>query len=107
MYTYIYILSLKFFSMANKDSSENKGPLNCIPNGRPEDEKPEGIEIAGRPAKLAETVKISDKYICKGSFFSPNSNAVVGVVGVIIKSTSSKISLYSFIMARRTFQALL
>ena len=63
-------------------------PINCIPIGNPFVSKPQGMLIAGRPAKLAGTVKRSDKYIESGSLAkSPFKKAVVGEVGV------SKISI--------------
>ena len=44
---------------------------------------PAGIDIAGTPAILTETVQISAKYISSGlSDFDPMSNAVVGETGV-------------------------
>ena len=47
--------------------------------------------MAGRPARLAEIVKMSCKYIETGSLvFSPNGKAVEGVVGKRIASTLSK-----------------
>ena len=55
-----------------------------------------GIDIAGRPAKFVLTVYTSDKYIAIGSFiFSPILNAVSGVVGPNIRSTSLKALLKS------------
>jgi hypothetical protein len=50
--------------------------------------KPQGTEIAGRPARLVEIVYISLRYIEIGSsLFSPNLKAAVGEVGVKIAST--------------------
>ena len=58
-------------------------PINCTPIGNPLVSKPQGILIAGRPAKLAGTVNRSDKYIESGSLTkSPFKKAVVGQVGV-------------------------
>ena len=49
--------------------------------------KPEGTEIAGKPARLAGTVNTSFKYISIGLVcFSPIGKATFGVVGVKIKS---------------------
>jgi hypothetical protein len=50
--------------------------------------RPIGIEIAGRPARFAVTVKMSDRYMATGSStFSPALNAGLGVVGVNRRST--------------------
>ncbi len=50
--------------------------------------RPMGSDIAGRPARLAVTTKMSDRYIATGSAsFSPALNAGVGVVGVNSRST--------------------
>ena len=58
----------------------------------------------GTPAKFAEIVYMSDKYIDKGSdALSPILNAVVGDVGVINASNSLKISSKSFLIKVLTF----
>ena len=50
--------------------------------------KPAGTDIAGSPARLAEIVAISVRYIASGSsVFAPKSNAVFGQVGAISAST--------------------
>ena len=50
--------------------------------GRPAAVKPHGTDIPGIPARLADIVKISDKYICRGSSaFSPILKAAVGDTG--------------------------
>ena len=68
--------------------SSNTFPINCIPTGNPLVSKPQGILIAGSPAKLTGTVSKSDKYIESGSFTkSPFKKAVVGQVGVNKRST--------------------
>ena len=60
----------------------------CKPIGMPSASNPAGTEIAGIPAKFAEIVAISVKYIASGSSdFAPKSNAVVGQVGEINAST--------------------
>ena len=70
--------------------------------------KPIGRLIAGKPPIFAATVKMSERYIDKGSAdFSPILKAGVGVVGVIKKLTSLKILLNSSIIHRRTFWAFL
>ena len=55
--------------------------------GRPPAVKPQGIDIAGAPARLAATVKMSFRYICTGSSdLAPRRNAAVGAVGPRITS---------------------
>ncbi len=72
-------------------TSSNIRPVSCIPIGSRADENPHGTLIAGRPVRLALTVKMSFRYICSGSLvFSPSVNAGVGVVGVATTSTRSK-----------------
>ena len=64
-------------------------PMSCNPRGKLFLSWPAGTEIAGNPAKLTGTVKISFKYIETGSsFLSPILNAALGVDGVNIASTS-------------------
>jgi len=61
--------------------------MSWPPIGRPL-MRPIGMEIAGRPARFAVTVKMSERYIATGSLsFSPALNAGVGVVGVNSRST--------------------
>ena len=63
--------------------------INCMPSGNffpSTSEKPKGMEIAGTPTMFAVTVKISTKYIERGSLFSPIFQAGIGEVGVNIKS---------------------
>ena len=55
--------------------------------------------MAGMPARFAGTVRMSARYIESGSLFSPSLNAIVGMVGPAITSTSAKIRWKSF----RTF----
>ncbi len=46
-----------------------------------------GSAIAGRPVRLAKTVKISARYTAIGSSsFLPNKGAVVGATGMMIPS---------------------
>ena len=62
-----------------------------MPIGNPLISKPQGILIAGRPAKLTGTVNKSDKYIERGSLTkSPLKKAVDGQVGVNKISTFLK-----------------
>ena len=73
----------KIFAAFNSLCSSKTLPINCIPIGNPLVSKPQGILIAGSPAKLAGTVNKSDKYIESGSLTkSPFKKAVVGQVGV-------------------------
>jgi len=57
---------------------------------------PHGTEMAGIPARLAGTVRMSERYIERGSVFSPSRNAMVGMVGPAITSTSLKRRRKSF-----------
>jgi hypothetical protein len=44
--------------------------------------------MAGRPARLALTVKTSARYICNGSpTFSPSRKGGIGLVGIATTST--------------------
>ena len=65
-----------------------------MPIGRPSSESPEGIEIAGTPARFAGIVVASFRYIASGSSdISPNLKAVVEDVGVAITSTCANASV--------------
>ena len=76
--------------------------------GNPFLSNPHGILIAGSPAKLAGTVKRSDKYIESGSLAkSPFKKAVVGQVGVNKISTFLKALSKSFVIKVLTFCAFL
>jgi hypothetical protein len=67
-----------------------------------------GKDNHGNQAKLQFTVKISDKYILRGSStFSQIFQATLGDVGVIIKSTFLKASLKSFFINSLTKDAFL
>ena len=58
---------------------------------------PHGMEMPGIPARFAEIVKMSERYIVSGSLiFSPILNAAVGEVGVIIASNFLNASSKSF-----------
>ena len=60
----------------------------CIRDrGKPLVSKPQGILMAGSPAKFTGTVNRSDKYIESGSLVkSPFRKAVVGQVGVLLSA---------------------
>ena len=74
--------------------------------GSPAWVKPQGREIPGIPARLAEMVKISERYMVRGSsVFSPSQKAGVGAVGVKITSQRLKASSKSFRIRVRTFSA--
>ena len=80
--------------------------MSCSPRGKLFLSWPAGTEIAGNPAKLTGTVKISFKYIETGSsFFSPILKAALGVDGVNIASTSLKTLSKSFLINCLTFWA--
>jgi len=77
-----------------------------MPMGNPVLDRPHGTETPGIPAKDAVTVKISARYIERGSSaYSPNLKAAVGVVGVTIASTTLKASVKSRAISVRTFCA--
>ena len=62
-----------------------------MPSGRPPRVRPDGTEIAGRPASEAGTVKTSERYIVSGSsVFSPIRNAGPGIDGQTMTSTFAK-----------------
>ena len=68
--------------------SARAGPSSWTPTGRPSAPVPKGTEMAGWPARLDGMVNVSDRYIDKGSsLLAPRAKAVVGVVGVISRST--------------------
>src|SRR5258705_12941949 len=68
-------------------SSRNACPISWPPSGSPF-ARPIGREIAGRPARFAVTVKMSDMYIAIGSAsFSPALKAGLGTGGVNRRST--------------------
>ena len=71
----------------------------CRPMGKLLFVKPHGTDIAGSPARFADIVKISDRYILSGSpVFSPILNAAVGDVGVNMQSQDlNALSKSSFI----------
>src|SRR5579875_1727674 len=78
------------------------GPPSWNPTGRPS-LRPQGMEIAGMPASDIGTVQKSFRYIASGSFdFAPSSNAVLGAVGVTMKSTAEKAVRKSSEMRVRT-----
>src|SRR5881397_1894763 len=75
------------YAASSISSSRNACPMSWPPIGRPL-MLPIGMEIAGRHARFAVTVKMSERYIATGSLsFSPALNAGVGVVGVNSRST--------------------
>ena len=64
--------------------------------GNPSAVKPPGTDIPGIPARFAESVKISDRYIARGSsVFSPIFQAAVGVTGEMSTSQDAKAFLKS------------
>src|SRR3989338_6739709 len=80
--------------------SSSKGLANiCKPIGRFEFVNPQLSDIAGRPARFAGIVKMSERYMLKGSrIFSPILKAGVGEVGVIMQSQAlNALSKSSFI----------
>jgi hypothetical protein len=64
---------------------------------------PHGIEMPGIPARLAVMVKISERYMAKGSLlFSPNRKGGVGDVGDAMTSTWARAFSKSCLMSVRT-----
>ena len=62
--------------------------------------------MAGTPARFAGIVAMSFMYMASGSFiFSPNLNAVDGLVGETSTSAFSKALWKSWMMSVRTFCA--
>jgi len=49
----LYLRTLEDFGNAQQDSLARDSAMNCKPIGNPEDEKPQGTEMAGTPARLA------------------------------------------------------
>jgi len=81
--------------------------MSCRPMGRPVEEKPHGTDIPGIPARLADKVKMSDKYMVSGSStFSPILNAGVGAIGDTMTSQLSNAFLKSSRISERTWEAL-
>src|SRR2546426_1080170 len=73
------------------------------PIGRPAPSKPQGRARAGRPARLTEMVKMSDRYMVSGSaVFSPRRKAVVGATGVTSASQRASACWKSRRMSVRT-----
>ena len=59
--------------------------------GSPSDEKPQGTESPGRPARLQGTVYMSARYMLSGSLvLAPSWKPATGEVGVRMASTDSK-----------------
>src|SRR5882724_5322658 len=83
--------------------SENCGPINCRPTGRPSD-RPHGIERPGSPAMLGGIVRTSVRYMASGlSAFSPILKATVGEVGLTRTSKRSNAAANSRAITVRTF----
>ena len=76
--------------------------------GRPPELKPQGTEIPGIPARLAEMVKMSDRYMVRGSAsFSPRRKAGVGDTGQAIRAQSLKAVSKSPRIRARTWEPFL
>ena len=71
--------------MRSTVASSNWRPVSCRPSGKRSALNPQATLIAGSPARLALTVKMSARYICSGSSVrSPSLNAAVGLVGTYV-----------------------
>src|SRR5438094_4167370 len=85
--------------------SENCGPINCRPTGKPS-ESPHGIESPGSPAMFGGIVSTSVRYMASGlSAFSPILKATVGEVGLTRTSKRLNASANSRAITVRTFCA--
>ena len=73
----------------------------CRPTGSPA-EKPAGMLMPGRPARLTGMVQRSDRYMASGSAVrSPILKATVGEVGEMRKSKRPKARAKSWMMSVR------
>ena len=63
------------------------------------------MDSTSLPERFSAIVKMSDRYICSGSLFSPNLNATVGVTGVSSTSQLLNASSKSRRISVRTFCA--
>ena len=64
----------------------------CIPTGRPSLVRPHGTLMHGMPARLPVIVKMSDKYMARGSStFSPRRNAGKGETGATTAKDFGKV----------------
>ena len=76
--------------------------------GRPLLLKPPGTDIPGRPARLVDRVKMSERYMASGSStFSPFFQAGVGETGEISRSHDSQARLKSLRIKVLTWDAFL
>src|SRR6187399_119179 len=74
-------------------ASSNIRPMTWTPIGShaAPSVNPHGTLTPGRPARLTLTVKMSARYICKGSsVFSPSLNGGIGLVGMTMTSACSR-----------------
>ncbi len=90
--SYLSKKGLKAAAASNTDParkstfSSKAGPMSWSPKGSPSFERPAGMEIPGRPARLAGTVSTSFKYITTGSVgLSSSAKAAEGVVGDFVE----------------------
>src|SRR6201746_1596312 len=87
-------------------ASSNALPISCRPSGRPLSVRPAGTAMPGRPARFTVTVKMSLRYIDKGSaFFSPTPKAGPGGAAVSRTSQCSYASVKSRAIRVRIFWA--
>src|SRR6266850_5335128 len=92
---------------AKSVDSSKKFPTIWQPRGRPDEVKPDGRERAGTPARFAVTVKMSERYIARGSsVFSPRRKAGPGTVGTARTSHDANARSKSRRINARTFCAL-
>src|SRR3990172_1567380 len=98
----------KEYAIFSTVSSSIGLPRICNPMGRFSFVNPHGRERPGIPARLHEMVKISERYMVRGSAtFSPILNAGVGEVGVTITSHLLNASSKSFFIMVLTCDAFL
>src|SRR5579862_1534131 len=102
-----FVAAWKAAAIFRRRTSSKISPMSCKPMGRPEEVWPQGIEMPGMAARLAEMVKMSERYIESGSAdFSPILKAGVGEVGQMIASHFLNASVKSLRISERTFCAL-
>src|ERR1700733_8799766 len=92
-----YSKTCKSLPSSNNVASSPCAAVSWMPTGRFFPSRftvPIGTEMAGQPVRLAVTVKMSIRYIARGSDFSPSLGAGDGEVGVTTASTFSSTFLY-------------
>ncbi len=95
------------YAVDSSRSSSNAPAISCSPIGSPQSSYPQGRDSPQMPARFSESVKMSARYMLSGSAArSPMGNAVVGLVGQAITSTSCSAASKSALISVRTCCAL-